>query len=161
MQSKVMFGYPKWPQRPFCDKISKKIKVMILRQIRLKVIFGKPAAILWKISEKWKLHIDMKWQEIRSKVIFGRPKWPLAPILWNKFQKNESCVLIWNGKIHMHASKKRNCCSLSGVPLGTDWTTVYLKCLGSIRYPLNEYKTSTKILTDCRHYPGDIKMASL
>ena len=52
---------------------------------------------------------------------------------------------------------KRNCCNLSGVPLRTDWTTVHLKCLGSIRYPLYEYKTSTKILTDCRHYPGASK----
>ena len=48
-----------------------------------------------------------------------------------------------------------------GVPFGIDWTTVHLKCLGSIRYPLNEYTTSTKILTDCRHYPGGNKMASL
>ena len=47
------------------------------------------------------------------------------------------------------------------MPLGTDWTTVHLNCWGSIRYPLNEYKTSTKILTDCRHYPRGIKMASL
>ena len=30
-----------------------------------------------------------------------------------------------------------DCCNLSGVPLGTDCTTVHLKCLGSIRYPLN------------------------
>ena len=25
------------------------------------------------------------------------------------------------------------------VPHGTDWTTVHLKCLGSIMYPINEY----------------------
>ena len=31
------------------------------------------------------------------------------------------------------------------VPLGTDWTTDHLKCLDTMRYPLNEYKTSNKI----------------
>ena len=54
-------------------------------------------------------------------------------------------------------NEKRNCCNLFGVHLGIDWTTVHLKCSGSIRYPLNEYKTSTKFLTFCRHYPGATK----
>ena len=67
--------------------------------------------------------------EMRSKVIFGHPKRPPVPFCDKKFK-----------------TKNRSCYNLSGVPLKTDWTTVHLKCLDSIRYPLNEYKTSTKIL---------------
>ena len=39
------------------------------------------------------------------------------------------------------------------MPLGSDWTTVNLKCLGSIRYPL-KMSTKPNILTDHRHSPG-------
>ena len=47
----VIQNGPRWP---FCDKISKKLK----------------------------LRIDLKWREMRSKVIYGHPKWPPAAILW-------------------------------------------------------------------------------
>ena len=40
------------------------------------------------------LRIYLKWQEMLTKVIFGHPKWPPAAILWEKVQKNKSCVLI-------------------------------------------------------------------
>ena len=79
------------------------------------------------VKKKSKLRIDLKWWEMRSKLIFGHPKWPLAAILWKKIkvaywsemsrnaiesdfqspkmaagshfvEKNQSCVLIWNGE---------------------------------------------------------------
>ena len=124
---------------------------------------------------------------MRSKVIFGNPKWPPAAILWKtnkkrvaywykiarnaiasdfrlskmaarrhfkKYILKKSFVLIWNGENHMQVNTKL----LQFVRVErTDWTTVHLKCLDSIRYPLIEYNTSTKILTDCRHYPGASK----
>ena len=119
MRSKVIFGHPKWPPVAILWKKSKKIQVAYWSEMWSKVIFGHPkwppAAILcekkvayWsemarnaiksdfqsskmviqkKIKNK-KLRIDLKWREMRSKVIFGHPF----------CEKNQSCVLIWNGE---------------------------------------------------------------
>ena len=80
MRSKVIFGHPKWPWRPFCDKISKKIKVaywseMARNAIKSDFRSSKMAAgghFVNFCSEKWNLCIDLKWWEMRSKSDFWR-----------------------------------------------------------------------------------------
>ena len=56
MQSKVIFGNPKWP----------------------------PAAILWKFKKKSKLRIDLKWREMWSKAIFRSSKMAAGSHFVNK-----------------------------------------------------------------------------
>ena len=190
MWSKVIFGHPKWPPTAILWQNFQKKKSCVLiwhgekcdRKWFSVIQTGSRGQFCFK---KRKFGIDLKWREMWSKVIFGHPKYFLKQIkvaYWSEMVRNaiksdfRSSIMATGGHlwINLKQIKVAYWSEITYMQVKNETVAICPGCLleltgllsiwsvlGSIRYPLNEYKSSTKILTDCRHYPGGIKMPSL
>ena len=93
IQTKINFGHPKWPPAAI---LWKKMKVAFSSELTRNANVNefrtsKMAAGCHFVKKKWKLHFDLKWQEMQTKINFGHPKWLPAAILSKKMK-----VVFWS-----------------------------------------------------------------
>jgi hypothetical protein len=83
MQTKINFGYPKWPPVAILKKKLKLHFDLKWRKMQTKINFEHPKWHRRPFKKKLKWSFDLKWREMQMKMNFGHPKWPPASILKN------------------------------------------------------------------------------